>query len=88
MKEIEFDIFKELMLEVNEKENRIILREIMEKHPASACSKYFRITNADLIGMKELWNIFLNCKNEKVIQKVVSFLILLHLNYHRNFEEK
>ena len=72
------------MLEINHKDTKIILKDIVDK----GVSKYYRIVNSDLVGMKELWNIFLNCKNERVIYKVVSFFKDLYLKYHVKFEEK
>ena len=85
MKETEFEIFKQLMLEINSKDSKIVFKEILEK---GGVSKYYRIVSSDLVGMKELWNIFLNCKNERVIYKVVNFLKDLYLKYHNKFSEK
>ena len=48
MKVVEFEIFKQLMLEINEKDSKIVIRDAIDK----GTFRFYRIINSDLVGMK------------------------------------
>lgn len=38
----------------------------------------FKVKTLELIGLNQLWAIFMNCKNQKVIKKMAEFICDVH----------
>ena len=68
---MEFNIFKKFLLEINVENDNI---EQMSNFFSGI--SYFRIYEKveTIEGLKEVFDIFLNCKNEKVVKKAAALI--------------
>jgi ABC-type methionine transport system ATPase subunit len=48
--------------------------------------KVVRVKQGDIIGIKHVWDIFLNCKNEEVIKKLSKIILCLHFHFHETVD--
>ena len=40
-----------------------------------------RVASGEVKGLKQVWDIFLNCKDEQVVKECSRLLLVLHLHY-------
>ena len=76
--EEEFECFTYLFKLVNHYENKIKLSK----------NGKFSITDFDLTGKSDLWDIFLNSGSPKIVECAIDLLVDLHLQFSLNFDKK
>ena len=76
----EFLIFRQILLDVNQANKKVFF------HSHLTGLKYFRTPSLEIDGLNELWNIFLNCRNEDVITKAVELIKQIYLNYPESLQ--
>jgi ABC-type uncharacterized transport system YnjBCD substrate-binding protein len=59
----------------NEAEGRLEVKKLMN------LVKVVRVREGEIVGNKQMWDIFLNCENEAVIRQVSRMMLSLHFHF-------